>query len=186
MTDQNDSNGERSLSLTPEARRGFLRACAVGCTGAGLTAALAVPGIRSLVFPIAHETVTGGDIHLEIGKESQFKEGEPTLVELVTDRRDGFNRQEAVRIGTVWVLRKGESLKAYSSVCPHLGCGIDFDADKKKFLCPCHTSWFSLDGAMESGPSPRGMDEFELQIKEGIVTVHFQKFKLGIAQKVKA
>ena len=59
------------------------------------------------------------------------------------------------KVGSAWVLREGDKLTAYSSVCPHLGCAVDFDTDDTKFKCPCHHSVFDLTGKVEGGPAPR-------------------------------
>ena len=76
-------------------------------------------------------------------------------------------------------------LTALSTVCPHLGCGIDYVPEKQKFLCACHDSWFALDGAVEEGPSPRGMDSLELQVDEGakLLKIRHQRFKQGVESK---
>src|SRR5690606_40729772 len=45
------------------------------------------------------------------------------------------------------------SLKAFSAVCPHLGCIVQWNADEKSFDCPCHGSRFACDGTVINGPS---------------------------------
>jgi menaquinol-cytochrome c reductase iron-sulfur subunit len=75
---------------------------------------------------------------------------------------------------------------AFSTVCPHLGCGVDFNADKRAFACPCHESAFALDGRVESGPSPRGLDRLEARVVEGRVEVKYQRFRQGTQDKVPA
>jgi Rieske Fe-S protein len=42
-----------------------------------------------------------------------------------------------------------------------LGCAYHWDAQNKDFLCPCHTSIFSIDGKVVSGPAPRPLDRFD-------------------------
>jgi Rieske Fe-S protein len=81
------------------------------------------------------------------------------------------------------VLEQGGKLVALSTVCPHLGCGIDYVADKKQFLCACHKSWFHLDGSVDEGPSPRAMDELEIDVDEKLVSVRYRRFKQGVEEK---
>lgn len=42
--------------------------------------------------------------------------------------------------------------KVYN-LCPHLKCGLNFNAIEKTWDCPCHGSRFSLDGKCIEGPS---------------------------------
>lgn len=44
-------------------------------------------------------------------------------------------------------------LHAFSAVCPHLGCIVQWNADEKSFDCPCHGSRFSRFGEVMNGPA---------------------------------
>ncbi len=48
-------------------------------------------------------------------------------------------------------------LHAYSAVCPHLGCVVQWNNDEKTFDCPCHGSRFSCDGSVINGPAESGL-----------------------------
>lgn len=52
----------------------------------------------------------------------------------------------------VLVQRSGEGLRAFSSVCPHLGCQVHWQQEEGRFLCPCHRGVFNPDGVAISGP----------------------------------
>ena len=45
------------------------------------------------------------------------------------------------------------TLTAFSAVCPHLGCIVQWNKDEKSFDCPCHGSRFATDGTVINGPS---------------------------------
>lgn len=47
--------------------------------------------------------------------------------------------------------------KASDATCTHQGCPVDAVQDGM-IICPCHRSTFGLDGAVRSGPAPRGLD----------------------------
>jgi Rieske Fe-S protein len=70
-----------------------------------------------------------------------------------------------------------------SAICPHLGCTIPWDVDKKEFVCPCHDSVFAPDGSRISGPSLRGMDTLETSVQDGQLLVRFQYFRQLVSDK---
>jgi Rieske Fe-S protein len=39
-----------------------------------------------------------------------------------------------------------------SSVCPHLGCQVFWEAAKDRFFCPCHNGVFDASGKATAGP----------------------------------
>ena len=46
-------------------------------------------------------------------------------------------------------------LKAYSAICPHLSCIVEWDQERQFIHCPCHDGRFNaLNGAVISGPPP--------------------------------
>src|SRR5690349_2026191 len=62
----------------------------------------------------------------------------------------------------VFLFRKGNSFRAASAVCTHLGCTVNLAGDG--FHCPCHGSVFDKTGAVLSGPAPAGLAWFELTL----------------------
>jgi Rieske Fe-S protein len=166
-----------------DGRRDFLKTLGIGGIGLGLAAVAGGPAVAYVAYPIGHTTVSGAGGFVDVGKAERFKPGQPTKVDIYTDKRDAWNRIVHVKVGSAWVLREGEELKAWSSVCPHLGCAVDYDAESTKFKCPCHHSTFALDGKVEGGPAPRPMDSLPLEQKNGLVSIRYQRFRQGIADK---
>ena len=70
-----------------------------------------------------------------------------------------------------------------TSVCPHLGCTVPWNKEKKQFICPCHGAVFAPDGSRVSGPSRRGMDALETSVQDGQLQVRFQYFRQLVAVK---
>ena len=67
---------------------------------------------------------------------------------------------------TAWVVKHADnSLVAFGPQCTHLGCAYHWDESKSEFLCPCHTSLFSIDGQVTSGPAPRPLDRYETKVE---------------------
>ena len=60
----------------------------------------------------------------------------------------------------VFLLRKGNSFRAVSAVCTHLGCTVNLNANGKGFACPCHGSHFDEQAQVISGPAPRPLSWF--------------------------
>jgi Rieske Fe-S protein len=51
-----------------------------------------------------------------------------------------------------FVIRKGTSLTAISSICTHRGCKVKAEADGS-FECPCHGSEYDATGQVTEGPA---------------------------------
>ncbi len=53
--------------------------------------------------------------------------------------------------------------------CPHLGCTVNWNAEKSRFLCPCHASSFDMYGNFLNQPVPRALDYFPVSIDKNAV-----------------
>ncbi len=62
----------------------------------------------------------------------------------------------------VFLFRKGNSFRAASAICTHLGCTVNLTEDG--FHCPCHGSVFDRSGAVVSGPAPAALNWFDLTL----------------------
>lgn len=173
---------DKGQPVDDEGRRLFLKLGVHGL-GAGVAAVTAGPAIAYLAFPLSQDPTTGGSGYIPAGRADRFKEGEPVKVDLLADKMDAWNRIEQVKVGSAWIIRHQGKLLAYSSVCPHLGCAVDYEAKDNKFKCPCHRSAFGLDGSVEAGPSPRPLDALEVKEEDGLVAIRLVRYRQGIAQK---
>ncbi len=183
MADAPSKFDEGSPTDSPSStRRGILGATAAAL-GAGLAATVLGPAVIFVAHPLRHETTSGSDDFIPAGPPSLFTTTTPIKVDLFADRVDAWNRVVQVKVGSAWVMEKGGKLVALSTVCPHLGCGVDYDTSHNKFYCACHKTWFGLDGSVEEGPSPRAMDELEVESAEKLVSIRFRRFKLGVKTK---
>lgn len=45
------------------------------------------------------------------------------------------------------------TVHAFSAVCPHLGCVLQWNGEEKSFDCPCHGSRFTKGGVVINGPA---------------------------------
>jgi len=51
-------------------------------------------------------------------------------------------------------------LKAYSAVCTHLECIVQYNPEKKQIWCACHNGQYNLNGQNIGGPPPRPLEEY--------------------------
>jgi len=67
-----------------------------------------------------------------------------------------------------------EDFKALSSVCPHLGCQVHWEAQKNRYFCPCHNGTFDPDGKGTGGPpgdAGQSLGEFELMVQNDLLFI---------------
>ncbi len=62
----------------------------------------------------------------------------------------------------VFLLRKGNTFRAVSAVCTHLGCTVNRTA--KGFHCPCHGSVFDETGSVIGGPAPQPLTWYSVTL----------------------
>ena len=60
---------------------------------------------------------------------------------------------------------------ALSIRCTHLGCSVEWEEDKKRFICPCHSSAFEMNGDVQNPPAPKALDYYPIMIEKGIIKV---------------
>ena len=170
---------------TPKAasRRSFLSRLAAALGGLA-SAIVATPAIAAILFPATHKTVEEQEGYLDVAALENLEVGTPSIVSVTATRRDAWSRVNGVELGTVWLTRSADGkVSALSSVCPHLGCAVDFLPETKSYSCPCHASVFDVSGAVRSGPSPRRLDSLDAKVEGGRVLVRFQRFAIGSAEK---
>ncbi|MDB4934166.1 MAG: Menaquinone-cytochrome reductase iron-sulfur subunit [Labilithrix sp.] len=163
------------------ARRTVTLAVVVG--SCAIAAATAIPAAAFVAAPIGSKG--GGGRWVRTLRVDQLVDGEPKRVAIVDDRRDAWTIERGVELGSVWVVKHGAKVSAFSSVCPHLGCSVNLAPEAGGgFACPCHTSAFDADGKRKSGPSPRDLDALATRIEDGFVAVEFRRFRIGVPEKV--
>jgi cytochrome b6-f complex iron-sulfur subunit len=66
---------------------------------------------------------------------------------------------------------------AISLRCTHLGCSVSWEENKKRFICPCHSSAFNISGEVLNPPASRALDYYPVLIENGIVKVDIGTLK---------
>src|SRR5579884_663865 len=79
--------------------------------------------------------------------------------------------QPEAAVGTAVVRLTGGELRAFSAVCTHLGCTVQYRKDLELIWCPCHNGRFDLTGRNVAGPPPRPLEAFEVAVRGDQVVV---------------
>jgi Rieske Fe-S protein len=56
-------------------------------------------------------------------------------------------------------------LKAFSAVCTHLDCIVQYQPESKQIWCACHNGQYNLSGQNVGGPPPRPLDEYTVNTR---------------------
>jgi len=156
MTMSNDTN----LS-----RRGFF--VKMGILFNGLVAtALAVPIAGFLLSSITRGRASAYLSWVPLARVSDFPEGETRLA---TFRNPYVMPTDGKTVDTAcWVRRvEGDKFQVFAVNCAHLGCPVRWFAQSRLFMCPCHGGAYYEDGSRASGPPPRGLFEYEYEVRDG-------------------
>ena len=114
-----------------------------------------VAPVMSYVWPAQHR---GPSVQtVSAGKADDFQEWQTKIV--------------AISGHPVIVVRTPQGFKAFSAICTHLGCIVQWDAGRKQIACPCHAGLFDLDGKVVAGPPPKPLPEHGIAVVNGEVLV---------------
>ena len=168
-------------------RRDFLGLATVALGGL-IATVLGLPGVAFLLSPLRRKGQEGA-FHT-LTRLKQLEVGIPKSFAIIEDRQDSWVRYPREPVGSVWLVRQPAGsdppVLAMQSECPHLGCAINVKADGSGFLCPCHTSSFTLEGTPTNQVPPRPMDRLELEVGPGEdpeIRVRFQQFRTAVEEK---
>jgi len=112
-------------------------------------AAIAYPVARYLVPPESGEAATNAVV---AGKAAALKPNSGAIFP--------FGSKPAI------VVRSADGqLSAFSAVCTHLECTVQFKADTSQIWCACHNGLYDLAGNVVSGPPPRNLERFTVNLR---------------------
>lgn len=165
------------MSDDPPDRRRFLQLATCGL-GAGIAAAVAVPAISLTLDPARRQTVTTPREPIDLGDAKRIADTWQRVDVVAPVIRDAWVSARNVVLGAAFVRARGGKLEALSAVCPHLGCTVGYQPDKKSFLCACHNSVFTDDGERGTGPTQRGLDPLPIEVVDGRLRLTWVRYKL--------
>jgi len=189
MTDENSTAAEGTESTAnPEPRRNMMTSLIAGTIGAVVGIVPFISGLLFFLGPVTKKKAGDGDdefIPLGITPDALPADGTPMMVRVYADKVDAWNKFINVPIGTIWLSRReGEDVKCFNTVCPHLGCSVDYVPAENQYFCPCHTSAFDLDGVKKNDIPPRNMDDLKLRTVDGKLEVAYKNFRGVIDEQI--
>lgn len=77
------------------------------------------------------------------------------------------NTAQIVKFGrkpVILIREEGGEFRAFSATCTHLECIVQYRGDLKQIWCACHNGLYDLKGRNVSGPPPRPLDEYAVNV----------------------
>lgn len=149
----NESSTQESIS-----RRRFLRS---GATLAGLVyvGAAAYPVYRYLVDPAEKAVAEAAVKEIDLTGMDTLPKGASTMFRF------------AGKPGLLIHHEDGE-WTAFSAVCTHLACTVEFQAKEKRIHCACHGGTYDMkSGKNVAGPPPKPLTRYNVEVLDGKVKI---------------
>ncbi len=62
-------------------------------------------------------------------------------------------------------------LRAFSAVCTHLACTVQYRSDLSHIWCACHNGHYDLNGINIAGPPPRPLERYTVNVRGDQIVV---------------
>ncbi len=119
-------------------------------TSAGATlAAILYPVVKFVVPPQIIEAMQNSVV---AGKTNEFPANSGKIIK--------FGNKPVLLIRT-----PTEELKAFSATCTHLDCVVQYQPQAKGIWCACHNGRYNLNGQNISGPPPRPLEAYTVNVR---------------------
>jgi arsenite oxidase small subunit len=111
----------------------------------GSAGALAAVELASCTQPPASSSSTAESPSVVVGNAKTFDVGKPVFFQYP----DASAPAIAVRLSkpVPGGAGPGEDIVAYSQLCVHKGCPVNYAADREVFMCPCHFTAYDAEKA---------------------------------------
>jgi cytochrome b6-f complex iron-sulfur subunit len=60
---------------------------------------------------------------------------------------------------------------AFSGVCTHLNCTVQYKDSSRQIWCACHNGLYNLNGQVVSGPPPKPLEPYDVHVRGEDVVV---------------
>ena len=142
-------HGHGASGQDPPTRRRDVLNWLLGTWGAGVVGAVVYPILRFLTPPEIPESPT---LTVSAGKASALLPNSGRLVP--------FGAEPAIVVRLA-----GGELRAFSGVCTHLSCTVQYRQDLQHIWCACHNGHYDLNGRNIAGPPPRPLQAYDVNVQ---------------------
>jgi Rieske Fe-S protein len=146
---------EATLDPGPS-RRGFIN-WFLGTTAGAFLLSVLYPLSRYLIPPEVGES-TAGTVTLTDVKADSVKPNTGQIFK--------FGSRPGILVRT-----PAGDLRAFSAVCTHLNCTVQYRSDLTQIWCACHNGHYDLNGKNVSGPPPRPLEPFAVNVRGNQIVV---------------
>ncbi len=78
------------------------------------------------------------------------------------------NSGKIFKFGTqpgILVRTSSGELRAFSAICTHLNCTVQYREDQQHIWCACHNGHYDLNGKNIAGPPPRPLEQYTVNVR---------------------
>jgi Rieske Fe-S protein len=98
------------------------------------------------------------------------RRGEPETASVVAARLADLKTNSGIvfRFGNrpaIVIHAPDGTVKAFTAICTHLECTVQYRNDTSQIWCACHDGLYDLAGNVVSGPPPRALDEYAVNLR---------------------
>ncbi len=149
---------ETAATAAQSTRRGWLK-WLVGTSLGAVVASILYPVLRFVLPPAESEAQTG---RVLAGKRSELPPNSGKIFRF------------GARPGIVVSTPAGE-VRAFSAVCTHLACTVQYRPELQHIWCACHAGHYNLEGVPMAGPPPRPLERYDVAMKGDEIWVSRQE-----------
>jgi Rieske Fe-S protein len=180
------TNAIREMALQPDEaaeneqdRRDFLSRTAPLAMAGGLVAGYGSLGYYAGCYLLSQQRDVAWQFVRDVqsflpGDSMSFES--PTGVKVTITRRQEQKQDGAPQQAT------SDDFQALSSVCPHLGCRVHWEAQNNRFFCPCHNGTFDPHGKATGGPPKAANQElprYPVKVENGMLFIEMPLDSVG-------
>jgi len=168
-----DEKSEAAASRSDPDRRSFFSATATLAMAGGLASSYGTFFVMAgrYFFPSSDNKTwlfVSNAKGIELGSSLDFES--PTGVKVSITRNSEASEGKDGNVSDP----TAEDFLALSSVCPHLGCRVHWEAHNNRFFCPCHNGVFDPSGKATGGPPAadgQNLSRYPLKIVNGALYI---------------
>jgi Rieske Fe-S protein len=120
----------------------------LGFSATALAASIVYPVVRYMSTPRIPEAVSN---RVLAGKVSELE-------------HDGWKIFPFGSVPGILIEVAPNDIRAFTAVCTHLQCTVQYAKSDHRIWCPCHNGWYDLTGKNVAGPPPRPLTQYQVQV----------------------